>query len=433
MGLTRRKLLRTGVHGGIAAGAISTLAPAEAAAQQGQQQRQPLGPAFDALKPLGDRVRPITDDERKARIARAQKLMTDAKPQFAALYLTPGSSMFYYTGLRWGGGERLFSVVIPRSGEPFLVCPAFEEGRARELLKWPLEVRVWHEDENPYALVAKGIADRGARTGTIAVEETTRFFFFDGLRQAAPGYQYASGDPITVGCRGRKDAHELELMALANEATVNAIRATFASLREGMTQREVSGLLGQGFQRQGLSGGGLVLFGQWAALPHGTTQPQRLAEGECVLIDCGTSVDGYASDITRTTVLGKPSDKIRAAFDTVKRAQEAALAAAVRGRTCGSVDDAARKVVSDAGYGRNYELFTHRVGHGIGLDGHEHPYFVRGSKIVLEPGMTFSDEPGIYVRGEYGMRLEDIIVIEESGPARLLTPGLSPSLENPCG
>ena len=431
----RREILKRAFHFTVAAGAGASLAHAAdgSAREQAQQDRRAPALAFESLKPLGERVKPITVDERKARIERAQKLMTDAKPQHAALFIAPGSSMFYYAGLRWGGGERLFGLTIPRKGDPFIVCPAFEEDRARELLKWPIEVRVWHEDQSPYALVAKGLADRGFRTGTIGVEEQTRFFFFDGLRQAASGFQFVSGDPITVGCRGRKDAHELELMALANEATVDVLRAVFASIREGQTQREVAGLVSQGFQRMGLSGGGLVLFGEWAALPHGTTQPQRLAEGQVVLLDVGTSVEGYASDITRTGVLGRPSAKASKAFEVVRQAQEAAIKAAVRGRTCGSVDDAARQVVTSNGYGKLYEIFTHRVGHGIGLDGHEHPYFVRGSKIILEPGMTFSDEPGIYERGDYGMRLEDIIVIEENGPARLLTPGLSPSLEKPCG
>jgi Xaa-Pro dipeptidase len=190
-------------------------------------------------------------------------------------------------------------------------------------------------------------------------------------------------------------------------------------------------LISQGYQRMGLSGSALVLFGEWAALPHGTQQPQQLREGDVVLVDGGTSIEGYASDVTRCTVLGKPSDKLKRAFDIVRRAQDAALEAARAGRTCGSVDDAARQVIAAAGYGKEYEFFKHRLGHGIGLDGHEHPYLVRGSKVVLEPGMTFSNEPGIYVRGEYGLRLEDIMVVEPDGPARLLTPGFSLSLEYP--
>lgn len=429
MGISRRKLLKTGAMAPIVAGLGTAFLP-EAEAQQAQR---PLPESFEKLKPLGDRVRPISNEEFQARMARAQKLMSDAKPKYDALYVTPGSTQNYFTGIRWGGGERLMALTIPRQGEAFLVCPAFEEGRLRELVRWPMEIRAWQEDESPYALVAKGLADRGMRTGRIGLNEMNPYFFCDGLRKAAPGFQYVSGDAITVGCRSRKSAHELELMALANEATCNAIQAAFSALREGMTQRELSALISQAHQRMGLSGGGLVLFGEWAALPHGTTKPQKLKEGDVVLADCGTSVEGYSSDITRTTVLGKASDKVKRAFETVRKAQDAALAAAQRGRLSGTVDDAARQVITDAGYGKGYEQFTHRLGHGIGLDGHEHPYLVKGSKAVLASGMTFSNEPGIYVVGEFGVRCEDVMVIEENGPARLLTPGFAASLENPYG
>ncbi len=424
MNLTRRQLLKAGALG---------LAVPVAAAALPTEQAQALPPSFDELRPLGERARPITTEEFQQRVEQAQRLMREAKPRYAAVYLAPGSSLYYYAGIRWSGGERLFSLVIPAKGEPLVVCPAFEEGRARELLRWPMEVRVWQEDESPYGVVARWLAERGARTGRIGVEETMRFQFFDGLRKAAPSFTYASADPITAGCRMCKTEHELELMRLANHATVDVYRAVFAALREGMTERDVRTLISQGFQKMGLSGGALVLFGQWAALPHGTMQPQKLKEGEVVLIDGGTSVEGYASDVTRCTVLGKPSEKLQRAFETVRRAQDAALEAARAGRACGSVDDAARQVVVGAGYGTGYELFTHRLGHGIGLDGHEHPYLVRASKIVLEPGMTFSNEPGIYVKGDYGLRLEDIMAIRGDGPAELLTPSFSPSLERPCG
>ncbi|MCL6481075.1 MAG: Xaa-Pro peptidase family protein [Firmicutes bacterium] len=426
MGISRRRLLK--------AAALSAAAtPALAAAGAVEAPQRPLPESFERLKPIRDRIRPITVEEFQQRIAQAQRLMTEQKPPFAALFTAPGSTQYYFCGIRWGGGERLMALVIPQKGEPFLVCPAFEEATLRERLRWPMEVRTWQEDESPYILVARTLAERGFRTGRIAIDETTRFFFFDGLRQVAPHYEYTLGDPITVGCRARKTAHELELMALANWATIEVYRAAFAALREGMTNRELGGLIAQGYQRMGLSGGALVLFGAWAALPHGTQQEQVLREGDLVLVDGGTSVDGYASDVTRCTVLGKPSDTLQHAFDTVRRAQDAALEAARAGRTCGSVDDAARQVISAAGYGKDYERFTHRLGHGIGLDGHEHPYLVRGSRVVLEPGMTFSNEPGIYVRGEYGLRLEDIMVIEPDGPARLLTPGFSLSLEHPFG
>lgn len=428
MGISRRALLKQGLKAGAVASVASGLtAPALTAVQQ-----RPTA-QLDRLRPLGDRVRPITVEEYQGRIALAQRLMAESKPPFAALYLTPGSSLFYYTGIRWGLSERLLALLIPRKGEPFLVCPAFEEGRLHELVKWPIEIRAWHEDESPYWFVGKGLADRGIRSGRLGVEETVRFHFYDRLRKAVPALEYVSADPVTIGCRGRKTEHELELMQLACEATIDVYKAAFASIREGMTHRDLAALISQGFQRMGLSGGALVLFGKWAALPHGTTQPQKLAEGDVVLVDGGCTVEGYASDVTRTTVLGRASDNVKRAFDTVRRAQDAALAAAVRGKPCGSVDDAARQVITGAGYGKNYELFTHRLGHGIGLDGHEHPYLVRGNKLATQPGMTFSNEPGIYVKEQFGVRCEDVMVIEEDGPARLLTPGFAASLEKPFG
>jgi len=385
------------------------------------------------LRPLGDRVRPVVVQEFQGRIALAQRLMSDAKPPLEALFTAPGSSLYYYTGIRWQPSERLLALLVPRTRPPMIICPAFEEGRLRDLLRWPIEVRTWQEDEDPHALAAKSLQDRGIRTGRIGVEEQTRFHFYDGLRKAAPHFDYVSGAPVTIGCRAPKTQHELELMQLACEATVEVYRAAFASLREGMTQHELAALVTQGFQRMGLSGGALVLFGRWAAQPHGTSQSQKLAEGEVVLVDGGTSVEGYASDVTRCTLLGKPSDKLKRAFDAVRKAQDRALAAALRGRPAGEVDDAARKVITSAGYGTGYQFFTHRLGHGIGLDGHEHPYLVRRSRTVLQPGMTFSNEPGIYVPGEYGLRLEDVMAIAEYGPARLLTPAFSRSLESPFG
>lgn len=430
MRISRRGLMKKGLKTGVLLSAAAALPELPA------QERRELPAPFETLKPVRDRIRPITTGEYRGRIQLAQRLMAEAKPAFAALYITPGASLYYFTGIRWALSERLLALVIPRRGEPVMICPAFEEGRLRELLPagvGPIEVRAWQEDENPSARVSEWLAERGIRTGRVGIEETTRFTFYDALRRAAPALEYPSGDPVTIGCRASKTPHELELMRIACEATCDVYRAVFASLSEGMTQREIGALITQGFGRLGLAGGALVLLGEWAALPHGTAQPQKLVEGQVVLVDGGTSVEGYASDVTRCTVLGKPSDKLRRAFETVRRAQDAALQAARRGRLAGSVDDAARAVITAAGYGKDYELFTHRVGHGIGLDGHEYPYLVRGSKTLLEPGMTFSNEPGIYVRGDFGLRLEDDMVVAEQGPAHLLTPGFSPSLENPMG
>jgi len=412
---------------------VGTTFGSEALRQRPTQRtaEQPLPPAFTSLKPLGDRVKPIRAEELQGRMAHAQQLMTDAKPRFEALCVTPSTTLVYYTGIQWWPSERILALLIPRQGNPVLVSPAFEEGRLREQMRWPIEIRVWQEEENPYAIVEQWFAERGIRTGQIGIEETTRYVFFDGLRHAATSLDYVSGDPITVGCRAQKSEHELELMGLACSATLDVYKATFASLREGMTQREVADLVVRGYAQMDLRGEASVFFGPSSALPHGSREEQILREGVGVMIDDGTTVEGYQSDVTRMGVLGKPPEKLQHAFEIVRNAQNAALAAAVAGHECGSVDDAARKVITDAGFGSGYKYFSHRLGHGIGMDEHEWPYLVRGNRTILKPGMTFSNEPGIYVVGDYGLRCEDDMVISESGAAKLLTRGFQPSLETP--
>jgi Xaa-Pro dipeptidase len=392
-----------------------------------------LPAGFAKLKPFGSRVKPIASDEYQARIARAQQLLVQQKPQMDALFVAPGTSLYYFTGVRWWSSERLLGLLIPQKGEPLAVCPAFEEARFREQLRISAEIHVWQEDESPTKLAASVLAYRGLRTGLIGVEEATMFTFYDHLRQAAPGLEFSSADAVTVACRGVKSAHELELMRLACEATCDVYRAVFASLKEGMSQSDVSALVEAGYAKMGLRGDALVLFGAAAALPHGTTKPQTLREGDVVLIDDGCKVEGYCSDVTRTGIFGKPTEKIRRSFEIVRKAQDAALDAARKGRLSGTVDDAARGVITTADYGPDYKFFTHRLGHGIGLDGHEHPYLVRGSKTTLMPGMTFSNEPGIYIPGEFGVRCEDVMVIAEDGAAQLLTPEFQVSLEKPLG
>ena len=390
-------------------------------------------PAFSSLKPLGDRVRPITADEFHARLLHAQSLMAQSNPALNAILIGPGTSLYYFTGIRWWLSERLLALIIPRTGQPILISPAFEESRMRESLLYSAEVRAWQEDESPSQLIAAALADRGLRTGRIGIEERLPFTFFDHLRAAAPAYDFVSADPITIACRAVKSAHELELMRLACEATCDVYRAVFANLKEGMTQEEVSDMVTAGYAKMHLRGDAMVLFGPSAALPHGSKQPRTLKEGDVVLIDDGCTIEGYCSDVTRTGVFGKPSDKIQRAFETVRKAQDAALDAARSGKFSSSVDDAARAVVVSAGYGPGYKFFAHRLGHGIGLDIHEHPYLVHASKTVLEPGMTFSNEPGLYVPGEFGVRCEDVMAITPEGPAQLLTPGFQLSLEKPLG
>ncbi len=381
---------------------------------------------------MRDQAQPITAAERLTRAERARTLMAGAG--IDALMLTSGTSMVYFANVQWSGGERLFAVVIPVKGEPFAVCPAFEEERAREQLALGpftgnFDVRTWQEHENPYELVAQGLRDRGIVSGRVGIEETTKHAFSDGVAAAAPALRLVSGTAITAGCRMVKDAHELELMRLASHVTWQAYKAAYDSLEEGMTQNDFGKLVSAAHTQLGFSGSAGVQTGEYSALPHGSVQPQVVREGTILLIDGGCKVEGYSSDISRTFVLGTPTQKMRDVFDIERRAQDAALAAAAPGVECQAVDAAARKVIVDAGYGPDYEYFTHRVGHGMGMDGHEWPYLVRGNSLPLAPGMTFSDEPGIYIRGEFGVRLEDDMVITETG-AELFTPQ-SESLEKP--
>jgi Xaa-Pro dipeptidase len=389
--------------------------------------------AFATLKPLGNRVIPITSEEFQMRARHAQELMGRLDPNFDAIILGPGASLYYFTGIRWWLSERLLCLVLPRNGQPVLISPAFEESRMRESLRYPVEVRIWQEDESPTQLIATAFADRKINNGRIGIEEALPFTFYDHLRAAASGCTFVSADPVTVACRAVKSEHELALMRLACEATFDVFRAVFASLKEGMSQQEIGNLIDAGFAKMELRGEALVLLADSAAQPHGSKIPQKLQEGDVVLIDGGCSVQGYQSDVTRTGVFGKPSAKVQRVYEIVRKTQDVALDAARAAQVSGSVDDAARAVITSSGYGPDYKYFTHRLGHGIGLDGHEHPYLVRGSKTVLLPGMTFSNEPGIYIPGEFGLRCEDDMVIVADGPAKLLTAGFQVSLEKPLG
>jgi len=371
-----------------------------------------------ALQSMTEGVVPISVDERKARIARAQALM--AEQGLDALVLDSGTSLVYFTGAEWGDSERFFGAVLTREADPAWVTPAFEKARAMEQVRLGTDVRAWEEDESPYGLVAAILRDRKVGSGRVGIEETVPFAFVDGIAKAAPAARLVSATAVTAGCRMIKDAHELSLMRRANEITVRAHRAVFASVKEGTTQAEASRWCNEAHRRLGMPGGALVLFGRDAAFPHGTTKPQPLRAGDVVLIDGGGRLHGYASDITRTGVFGAPpTERQRTIWDVVRRAQEAAFRAARPGVEAQSVDAAARKVIEEAGFGPGYRYFTHRVGHGIGMDGHEWTYLVRGNETRLRPGMCFSDEPGIYIPGELGVRHEDVITITADGAENL--------------
>src|SRR3954470_73519 len=400
-----------------------------------------LPPSIAALTSMRDRARPITNDERRARVEKARRLM--AQHKIDALMLTQGTSLVYFTNIHWGGGERLFACVIPVKGEPFFVCPAFEEDRAREQIALGpfgggrADVRVWNEDESPYALVAGGLKDRGIATGVLGIEETTKHVWSDGVAQAAPQVKLTTATPVVAGCRMIKEPAEIDLMRLASQVTLKAYEAAYRALQPGMTQNTVADLIEQAHARLGFAGGAGAQVGEYTALPHGSIQPQTIREGTIIMVDGGCAVEEYQSDITRTFVLGQAADKMRKVFDIVKQAQTATLKAARPGVPLDALDAAARKVIVDAGYGPGFTFFGHRVGHGMGMDGHEWPYLVKNNMfgweqaLTLQPHMTFSDEPGVYIRGEFGVRLEDDLHITENG-AELFTPQ-SPSLERPFG
>jgi Xaa-Pro dipeptidase len=444
--LNRRRFLLTSA---VAAAATPTLALA-----QQSHKSENLPPAIAALTSRRAEATPITLAEREQRLDRARALMH--QNQIDAIVIATGTSLNYFTGLRWGQSERFFAWVLPEKGSPFIVCPVFEEGRVRERMDAKpatlpsastTRVYTWNEDEDPYKLLAKALKESGIATGKIGsaggkigsvrghigIEERTQFVFADGIAHASPTLTATSATPITFGCRSIKTPAELALMQLANNITLSVYKAAYESAQPGMTNRQFRQLIDAAYARCGVTGDASCQVGEYSALPHGSLQPQVIREGEIILIDDGCTVEGYQSDISRTFVLGDPTspnlDKARKVFDIVHQAQSAALAAARPGVQCQAIDTAARNIVTAAGYGPDYKHFTHRVGHGIGMDGHEWPYLVRGNTTPLAPGMCFSDEPGIYITGEFGVRLEDDWHVTEDG-GKMFTPQ-SPSLEHP--
>jgi Xaa-Pro dipeptidase len=429
--ISRRRFLEvSGVTAGMAVASHSLVA---AAAAEGADDAS-LPPSLAKLKSRKSEATPISREERHERQERARQLM--GKNALDAIVLMEGTSLRYFTGIRWWGGERTFALVLPAKGAAFYVCPAFEEGRAREQItnapdgEQP-DVRVWQEDENPYQRITQGLKDRGIASGKLGLEETVRFVFADGIAKAASQATIASATPVTAGCRMIKSAREVALMRLAAQVTLAAYAAAYRAVKDGMTQPQLEDLVRKAHEQLGFTGGADVQVGEFSAFPHGSVTPQVVHESTIVLMDGGCAVEGYQSDITRTYVLGKASDKMKSVFDIVLRAQSAALAAARPGAECGSVDAAARKVVTDGGFGPDYKYFTHRLGHGLGMDGHEWPYLVRGNPAKLQANMTTSNEPGIYIRGEFGIRIEDDMHIMENG-AELFTPKPL-SLEEPFG
>ncbi len=380
---------------------------------------------------VGDVV-PIGVEERLARVAKAQRLM--AENNIDAILLEPGAAMLYFAGVSWWRSERLTAVVIPREGEIAIVTPFFEEPSVRESMTFGSDVRTWNEHENPFERVAGILKDRKLNGGRIGLEETVRYFVVDGLQAAAPGFEITSATPVTQGCRMYKSAAEIALMKKASEVTLVAYQHVYRQLQAGMEPADVKALMAAAQARLGgVDNWNMALFGVASAYPHGTSQPQKIAEGQIVLMDCGCSVEGYQSDISRTFVFGEPSARQREVWDTVRKGQQIAFDAAQIGVAAGAVDDAVRAYYESLGWGPGYKVpgLSHRTGHGIGMEGHERVNFVHGEKTPLAPGMCFSNEPGLYDFNAFGVRLEDCLYMTETGPAWFTVP--PDSLDDPVG
>lgn len=384
----------------------------------------------EKLRNLVSDATPIGVSERQARVAKAQGLMQQRN--IGALLLEAGSALVYFTGVRWRRSERFTGAIIPAEGDIAFVTPYFEEPSVRESMTFGNDVRTWHEHENPFELVAGILADRGIRKGVLAIEETVRHFISDGVAMAAPDIDTVSGMPVTRGCRMYKSAAEIALMQAANDVTMAAYRHVHANLDSHMSPSDISTMMTAATRELGgnpqFSG---VLLNEASAYPHGTNKPQTLKEGGVILMDCGCAVHDYESDISRTWVFGESTKKQRDVWNTVKRGQEMALDTAEVGTEAGKVDDVVRAYYESKGYGPGYRTpgLSHRLGHGIGMDGHEPVNFVHGETTRLAPGMCFSNEPGIYIFGEFGVRLEDCLYITEQGPQLFST--LSPSIDEP--
>jgi Xaa-Pro dipeptidase len=385
--------------------------------------------AAEALKPV-PLPPPISQAERLQRIAKARQLMQ--RNGIGSIVVESGSSLDYLTGVQWHRSERLTAAVIPATGDPIIVTPFFESPSVSQTLAIPAEIRTWNEDEEPLKLVADFLRERGVAGAPVGFEETDRYFIVDRLQQQLPGVKAVSANPVVRALRLIKSPAELALMQTANDITLKAMRHAGERARLGMTPADFGAAIDAATTTLGGSPEfALVLIDEASALPHGSNKPQLVKRGSTVLFDCGCTVHGYQSDISRTFVFGTPSADQRKVWNQVHEGQQIAIRAAKIGAPAGSVDDAVRAAYESWGYGPGYKLpgMSHRTGHGIGMDGHEPAYLVHGDTTPLAPGMCFSDEPGIYIPGKFGIRLEDCWHMTQSGPKFFSNP--PPSIDQP--
>ena len=387
----------------------------------------------NSLSDITGDIAPISVDERKARIAKVQAGMRTSG--ISALIIEPGSSMVYFSGVRWWRSERLTCLIIPADGDIAVVTPYFEEPSVRESLSFGDDVRPWHEHESPSKLVANIIRDRGYGKGKIAFEDTVRFFVqHDIMNSLGSDYEMTSGRAVVNSCRMYKSEHEIALMRKANEVTLKAYAHTHAQLKAGMSKSDISAIMTGAQSALGAETKfAMALIGEASAYPHGTKKTKTLEDGDVLLMDCGAELHDYESDISRTFVIGEPTKRQREVWNTVRKGQKIAFETAQIGVEAGKVDDAVRAYYESLGYGPGYKTpgLSHRTGHGIGMDGHELVNFVHGESTALAKGMCFSNEPGIYIYGEFGVRLEDCIYMTDDGPRWFTEPPVS--LDDPIG
>ncbi|MGC8745862.1 MAG: M24 family metallopeptidase [Candidatus Saccharicenans sp.] len=368
------------------------------------------------LEQLLKNIKPLDNEDYANRLEKAARLISEQK--VGAFFVEPGPSLQYFTGVNWWRSERTFGAVLIPGRLPVWVCSKFEEERAREMIPVEQEIRTWEENESPFQLIKTILSDYG-QNKILAIEPSTRAFIIYGIKKEAPEIEIVDGSYVSNNCRGIKTEKEILYLEAANRITKLAYRQAFQKLKEGLWPEELADLIRQEHRKFGISGSGGPSFGQNSAFPHGSRKVRPLHYGDVVLVDGGGQVQGYNSDVTRSLVFGQPTDQMRKVWEIVKKAQSAALKACRPGVACEEVDRAARRVIEEAGYGPGYKYFLHRLGHGIGLEGHEYPYLVQGNKLKIQPGMTFSNEPGIYIYGQFGIRIEDCMVVTEDG-ARIL-------------
>jgi Xaa-Pro dipeptidase len=381
-----------------AAGAAMLLPPA----------RRDITSGFSLLPDSTDQgIDPLPMSVYRERQQRARESMSDQG--LAAIFTEPSTNFTYLTGASFGRSERLLALIILERGDPLVIAPSFEVERVERTMESRNRILGWEEHQSPHQLVADALVSIGR--GRIGIEPSTRYGIVSRLRQVMPGWEFVDATDLFTQLRIVKSAEELALIRRAISITQRSIAATFAGLERGMTEHDVADYLSEQMARDGTPGGGLVQFGPSAALPHGGPGVATLEHGTPVLIDAGCRVYGYTSDITRMHFFGdEPSTQYREVFNTVFAAQTAAYEAGRPGMECQELDRVARRIIEEAGYGR---YFTHRLGHGMGMDGHEPPYLVEGNRRRLEPGMVFTIEPGIYLPGQWGVRIEDDFVVGE--------------------